>query len=363
MVDGRNHLNLGRVYYIIGDAMIEIIKRLPSSTHQRVKAVGLLSGGLDSTLAAKIIHAQGIEVHALYFSMPWGCCDKTKAMEVADHLGIKLVILQLDERYLEVIKNPQHGYGTAMNPCRDCRIHMFSRAQRYMESIGADFVFTGEVLGQRPMSQLRASMSIIERESHLEGRLLRPLCAQLMEPTIPEREGVVDRQKLLNISGRSRREQMLLAQELGIKDYLPPAGGCLLTDQNFASRMKDTLKYGYRNFRETISLKWGRHFRISKDFKAILGRDEAENQSLKAFAHKDDLILEFIDKQGPTLLLKGYNIDANIIATAAGLLQRFSKYKDEASLEVGYRSVQDMDIVRSVPSRVLTEEEIERMRI
>ncbi len=342
--------------------MLKINSSHPSNLTAR-KAVGLLSGGLDSTLAARIIHALGFEIHAVYFSQPWGCCNKIKAMETAEKLGIKFVALQLDERYLEVIKKPKHGYGSALNPCVDCRVHMFSRAQKYMVSIGADFVFTGEVLGQRPMSQMRRSMVTIEKESHLEGRLLRPLCAKLLEPTIPEQEGTIDREKLLNLSGRSRTEQIALAKEFGISDYLPPAGGCLLTDKNFAQRMKDSFQYGYRNFRETIALKWGRHFRISKDFKAVLGRDEEENTSLKAFAHPEDFIFELPDKRGPTLVLKGISPSDEILQMCAGLIQKFSRYKDSDSVAVEYWLTRDTNQISQIQSRKITDAEIERILI
>lgn len=330
---------------------------------QKVKAVGLLSGGLDSTLAAKVVSDLGVEVHAVYFAMPWGCCNKTKAVELAEKIGIKLIVLQLDERYLEIVRTPKHGYGSAMNPCVDCRTHMFSRARQYMESIGGEFVFTGEVLGQRPMSQMRHSMQTIEKESGLEGRLLRPLCAQLLEPTIPEKEGRIDRQKLLAFSGRSRKEQMELAEQFGITDYLPPAGGCLLTDKNFAGRMKDTLQHGYRNFRETIALKWGRHFRISENFKAVLGRDENENLSLTAYAHPDDHILELPDRRGPTLILKGPDPDEQTLGIAAGLIQRYSKYRNDAPVDVECRPVKDTGSIRRVRAVLLPEEKIHHFKI
>lgn len=334
---------------------------MPSNTN--VKAVGLLSGGLDSTLAAKVIRDLGVDIYALYFAMPWGCCDKTKAMETAQNLGINFLVLQLNERYLDIVKEPKHGYGTALNPCVDCRIHMFSRAREYMKNIGADFVFTGEVLGQRPMSQMRHSMAKIEKESGLEGRLLRPLCAQLLEPTIPEQEGLIDRKKLLAISGRSRKDQISLAGQFEITDYLPPAGGCLLTDKNFARRMKDTFEHGYRNFRETIALKWGRHFRISKDFKVIVGRDQDENESLKRYAHPDDLIFEFEDRLGPTVLLKGYHPTELALKTAAGFVQQFSKKQDLPAQEVLYWPANNPDIIHKILARILSAEQIETMRI
>ena len=333
------------------------------AAQRTVKAVGLISGGLDSALAVKIVKDLGVEVHGVYFSMPWGCCDKQKAIDAAEKLGVKFVVLQLDERYLEMVKKPKHGYGSALNPCVDCRVHMFSRAQSYMASIGADFVFTGEVLGQRPMSQMRHSMRTIEKESNLTGRLLRPLCAQLLDPTIPEQEGLIDRDKLLALNGRSRQEQIKLAQEFNITDYLAPAGGCLLTDKNFARRMKDTLDHGYRNFRETISLKWGKHFRISKDFKAILGRDESENEAILTYAHQDDFIFEVENKKGPTLILKGYNPSPEVLDIAAGLVSRFSSNKDISQFAVEYWPARDQNNIQKIYPKKLEEAYIEGIKI
>lgn len=332
-------------------------------TPRRAKAVGLLSGGLDSTLAARIMQDLNVEVYGVYFSMPWGCCDKTKAQQAARSLGIKFMVLQLDERYLEIIRKPKFGYGSALNPCVDCRIHMFSRAAQYMRQIGADFVFTGEVLGQRPMSQLKKSMTWIEEESDIKGKLLRPLCARLLEPTMAEQEGLIDREKLLAFSGRSRKSQFALAEEFNITEYSPPAGGCLLTDQNFARRMKDTLDYGYRNFRETIALKWGRHFRINEDFKCLLGRDESENLALIQYAHEEDYVMQLENNLGPTLILKGKNPPEDILKTAAGLIQRFSKYKDAAPEQIKYWPARDKNYVRCVEAGILKEEEVERMKI
>lgn len=298
-----------------------------TKNQHRLKAVGLLSGGLDSSLAAKVISDLGVEVHGVYFAMPWGCCDKGKAQLAADRLGIRFIVLQLDERYLEIVRSPRFGYGTAMNPCVDCRIHMFSRAGKYADAIGADFVFTGEVIGQRPMSQMRHSMAWIEKETGLEGRLLRPLCARHLEPTRAEKEGLIDRNRLLALSGRSRKEQMRLAEEWGISDYPTPAGGCLLTDPHFAHRMKDTLNHGYRNFRETVALQWGRHFRLSPAIKVILGRNERENQALKAFAHPEDWIVEFDEAPGPTLIYKETGGKPTRLDEAAGLVIHFSKFR------------------------------------
>lgn len=343
--------------------MLAVMIDIPMSFVKKVKAVGMISGGLDSILAAKVVKDLGVEVHGVYFAMPWGCCDKTTALEAATQIGISFIVLQLDERYLEMVRKPRHGYGSAMNPCVDCRIHMFSRAGQYMRHIGADFVFTGEVLGQRPMSQMRHSMKSIEKGAGLEGRLLRPLSAHLLEPTIPETEGLIDRNRLLGLSGRSRKDQIEMAGGLNITAYNQPAGGCLLTDKNFAARMKDTLKHGYRNFRETIALKWGRHFRLSPEFKAILGRDEEENETLIRHAHPDDHVMKMSDDRGPTLILKGYNLAPEILATAAGLIQKFSRLKDQAPVEMNYWQCRNKNDVRRVVARAIDEPEIERIRI
>ncbi len=342
--------------------MIQETENIASSSRP-VKAVGLLSGGLDSTLAAKVVRDLGVEVHGVYFAMPWGCCSKADAIRSAESLGIKCIVLQLDERYLEVVRKPKYGYGTAMNPCVDCRIHMFSRAAQYMRHIGADFAFTGEVLGQRPMSQQRHSMRSIEKGSGLEGRLLRPLCAQLMEPTLPEIEGLIDRDKLLKISGRSRKEQLQLADDYKITDFSQPTGGCLLTDHNFARRMKDTLDHGYRNFRETISLKWGRHFRINENFKAIIGRDHEENLALIHYAHQDDVILQLDDNLGPTCILKGSGVSEEILMLCAGLIQQFSRYKSGPPQRTKYWTLKDKNSVNYIYGSALTDAQTNQMAI
>ena len=344
--------------------MLTVMIGTPTSfPAKKAKAVGLISGGLDSILAAKVVKDLGVEVHGVYFAMPWGCCDKTTALEAATQIGISFIVLQLDERYLEMVRKPKHGYGSVMNPCIDCRIHMFSRAGQYMRHIGADFVFTGEVLGQRPMSQMRHSMKSIEKGAGLEGRLLRPLSAHLLEPTIPENEGLIDRERLLGLNGRSRKEQIDLAAGLSISAYNQPAGGCLLTDGNFAARMKDTLEHGYRNFRETIALKWGRHFRFSPEFKMILGRDEEENEALIRHAHPDDHIMQVPDGRGPTLVLKGNGPGDDVLSVAAGLIQKFSRFRDGSAVEMKYWRSRDKNDVRRVVARAIDESEIERMRL
>lgn len=327
------------------------------------KGVGLISGGLDSTLAAKVMKDLGVDVYGVFFAMPWGCCDKAYAIEAARSIGIKFITLQLDERYLEIVRSPRFGRGTAMNPCIDCRIHMFSRAAQYMRHIGADFVFTGEVLGQRPMSQRREAMRLIEEHTGLQGKLLRPLSAAFLDPTEPELAGLVDRERLLDLNGRSRKAQLDMAQKYQLEGYSSPAGGCLLTDANFSQRIKDTFRHGYRNFRETISLKWGRHFRLSPEFKCIAGRDKEENESLIRFAHPDDIIMQLPDNLGPTVILKGENPPPEMIALCAGIIQRFSKYKDEAPVTVHYWGARRRNDVQAIIARKPTDKELDRYKV
>ena len=249
------------------------------------KCVALISGGMDSTLAAKLMLEQGIEVQGLFLSMSWGCCEKAKAVASAQQLGIPLMILSVGDAYLDVIRAPKYGYGSGMNPCVDCRIYMFRIAKRYMEEIGAGFVVTGEVLGQRPMSQMRRPLEIIEAESDLEGLLLRPLSAQLLEPTLPELLGVVDRARLLRIAGRSRQEQIAMVTGAGLTEYSTPAGGCLLTDEHFAKKAKDLFAHEQRPTTKDMELLTvGRHFRIGPRTKIILGRNELENLLLGGHA-------------------------------------------------------------------------------
>jgi len=328
-----------------------------------VKAVGLISGGLDSTIAAKVVKDLGVDVYGVFFAMPWGCCDKTFAIEAAQSIGIKFITLQLDERYLEVVRTPKFGRGSAMNPCIDCRIHMFSRAAQYMKHLQADFVFTGEVLGQRPMSQKKLSLDRIEEASGLKGRLLRPLSAQHLEPTEVEKQGLIDRAKLLDLSGRSRKGQLSLAEEYKLTGYSAPAGGCLLTDQNFSARIKDTFQHGYRNFRETISLKWGRHYRFNKQFKCIVGRDHEENEGLIRYAHPDDILMQFTDNLGPTLLLKGENPTPEILGQCAGMIQRFSRHKDSAPQQMKYWVCKDRNNIQYITAIPMEDKILEQFKI
>ena len=244
------------------------------------KGLSLMSGGLDSQLAIRVLQNAGAEVEAVCFSTPF--FDISAAKKAADALGVKLHIVDFTDDEISLIENPPHGFGGAMNPCIDCHALMIKRAGELMTKLGCDFVATGEVQGQRPMSQNRQSLGIVEKCSGLKGRLVRPMSAKLLEPTIPELEGRLDREKLLDISGRGRERQIALAAEFGIVDYPSPAGGCKLTEEGFCRKLKDLKDHeGLGNRKLVELLLVGRRFRLPGGSSVILGRDKNENEILK----------------------------------------------------------------------------------
>lgn len=336
----------------------------PGPGSAKIKAVGLISGGLDSLLAARIIKEQGIDVCGVHFALPWGGCGNfSHAEQSARQVDIPLKIIHADEDFLALLKNPKFGYGSAINPCVDCHVHMIQKAAAYMREINAHFVFTGEVLGQRPMSQLKNSMRAVEKNCGIEGLLVRPLCAKALALTIPEKEGWVSREKLLNITGRGRTEQIHLAAHFGIKDFPNAAGGCLLTDKNFGRRIKDLFQHGCQTLDDTVILRWGRHFRINGHFKAILARNARECDVLLKQASPDDHILELDDRRGPLAVLQGRNPSEEIFGIAAGLIQHFSRYRIQEPRIVFFSLKKSPEQKQCIPARLLTENEVERMWI
>lgn len=301
------------------------------------KALALLSGGLDSILAIKLMLEQGIEVEAINFLTIFCTCTrkgcKHAATQAAETLKIPLKIFNITEEYLEIIKNPKHGYGSNMNPCIDCRIFIFTKAKDYMKEVGASFIVTGEVLGERPMSQRKDAILLIERKAGLSGLILRPLSAKLFEPTIPEKEGIVDRNRLLDISGRSRKPQIALAKEFGINDYPCPAGGCLLTDPGFAKRVEDLLEHDSLTMENLRLLKAGRHFRLSKEAKLIVGRDEADNKILQSLAGSNYIAFKLKDHQGPFSILMGARND-EMIHLAGRIIAHHTKFRNNDTLRI-----------------------------
>ncbi|HVN97466.1 MAG TPA: hypothetical protein VMT62_13635 [Syntrophorhabdaceae bacterium] len=295
------------------------------------KAISLLSRGLDSTLATKLIVEQGIEVVALHFTSPFCTCSKgnegcgIQALRSAGELGVKVIVRPKGMEYLNVVRAPKHGYGKNLNPCIDCRIFILKETKKVMDEIEASFVITGEVLGQRPMSQHRNAMRRIEEESGLEGLILRPLSAKHFDPTLPEIAGIIDRQKLLDISGRSRKTQYELVDAFHLKEFSCPGGGCLLTDPIFARKLKD-LFANIPDFtmRDVNLLKIGRHFRFDACTKLIVGRNQDENVRLRALHAVPSALLEPSDFKGPTGLLFGNTHDAHL-NVAANIMAHYGR--------------------------------------
>ncbi len=276
-----------------------------------MKALALLSGGLDSILAVKVAQEAGIEVEGMHLLIPFIQAEKNQksaqaAKSAAQQLGIKLHLVECDAAYLELIKNPTYGYGKRMNPCLDCRIYQFQKAGELMSQIGASFLITGEVFNQRPNSQRRDAMDITVRDAHLKGLILRPLSAKLLTPTIPEEKGWIDREKLLDIKGRSRNRQFALAQKYQITDFPAPTGGCLVTYQEYSQKLADLLEHkGELSFRNVELLKHGRHLRLDPETKIIIGKNEKENLQLEALANDSEYLLKATTLAGPITLYQG----------------------------------------------------------
>ncbi|MFC1667279.1 hypothetical protein ACFL0P_05410 [Candidatus Omnitrophota bacterium] len=338
------------------------------------KAVALFSGGLDSMLAIRLMLEQGIEVHALNFLTIFCTCTSKgcmhQATKAAKQLKVPLKVMNITEEYMEIVKNPKYGRGRNMNPCIDCRVFTFEKARDFMRETGASFVITGEVLGERPMSQRRNAIEIIERESGLSGLIVRPLSAKLFEPTVPEKTGIVDRDRLLDIQGRQRHRQLELAKEFAINDYPCPAGGCLLTDRGFSNRLKDLFKYrpDY-DINDLHLLKIGRQFRLSEDAKLFIGRNEQENKLLSTFSRSGDYIFDVVDIPSPIGLARG-DIGEKEIRLTSSIISRYSDAKSdlidplalEDGVNVSYRILPSQEL-KSVTVQPSPDELISSFRI
>lgn len=333
-----------------------------------MKAIILLSGGLDSTLAAELMSREGLELLAINFKTPFCLCDRhssnlgcgSNASRVADSLGIDLRIINAADDFLEVLKKPPHGYGANMNPCIDCRILFFRKSRELMAQAGASFIITGEVLGQRPMSQFRRQMETIERESGLEGLVVRPLSAKLLAPTIPEKNGWISRERMLEIAGRSRKPLIALARELGINDYPCAAGGCLLTDPKFAGRIRDLIDHGELDNQNINLLKSGRYFRLSHGAKLIVGRDEDENRMLTMLAKDGDFLFEPQGINGPVAVGKG-SFTPDLLAVSCQIVARYSDREGADHADIAYRRLPDGQGT-AISSGCLEDEELARLR-
>jgi tRNA-uridine 2-sulfurtransferase len=292
----------------------------------------VFSGGLDSMLAAQIIRAQGVDVLGLFFETPFFSSHRARISAKAIQLPLKVV--DLTGPHLEIVKHPAHGYGGNMNPCIDCHALMLRKAGEMLEEEEANFIITGEVLGQRPMSQNLKALSIVSTQSGFPRLILRPLSAKLLQMTIPEEKEWVGRDLLLNFSGRSRKPQMALARELNITDYPAPAGGCLLTDPNFSKRLKDLFSSEpHFEIREIELMKIGRHFRLGPHARLIVGRNKGENETIVSLAKPEDLLLTAQSVPGPTVLALG-DLTPELEILAAAITVSYSDARDSGPTEV-----------------------------
>ncbi|MEI6211312.1 MAG: tRNA 4-thiouridine(8) synthase ThiI [bacterium] len=308
----------------------------------------LLSGGLDSMLAICVLRAQGLHIEAVVFESPF--FSSRAARLAADRIGVRLHILNFDADIVTLVQNPPHGFGGAMNPCIDCHAAMIRRAGAFMTELGFDFLATGEVLNQRPMSQNRRSLNIVSQDCGYADRLVRPLCAQLLDPTEPERRGLIDRSRLLALNGRSRQAQIELARQYGIREYPSPAGGCLLTESQFCRRVADLLAHeGMGEMRLAYLLRTGRHLRLPGGSKCVAGRNRADNETLEAAATPSDVLIWPVTVPGPTLLLPGRAVPGDV-ELACGICAGYSDARaTEAGVTVKVRRDNQTEERQAVP--------------
>lgn len=320
------------------------------SLQKKARALGLCSGGLDSRLAALVLRKQGIEVEWITFSTPF--FSPAKAQQASQLLGIPLRVKNITQTYLKMLKNPHCGFGQQMNPCLDCHALMFREAGAIMNASKFDFLFSGEVLGQRPMSQTKPSLRYVEKTSGFEGYILRPLSAKKLPETIPEREGIVDREQLLDISGRSRKRQIQLAAEFGLKDYPAPAGGCLLTDKNFSKRLKDLFEHQETAGKAALELlKYGRHFRVDRTTKIIVGRTEIDNDNIeKHFNPDQDAIIKLADYPSPIVLVSNHR-RRDIIILAASVCAGYSKVAEYTPVAASVKTPHHQETIQVIAIR------------
>jgi len=336
--------------------MESVLKSHHLSLHQyyrcgskKIRALLLFSGGLDSMLAGKLLQKQGVEVIGISFSTPF--FDTENARKAAANLRIKLIEKDITPKFFPVLKNPYYGYGKNMNPCIDCHILMIAEAKKAMKKIKANFMATGEVLGERPFSQNKKALKIVAKNSSIDGLLLRPLSAKLLDKTIPEIKGWIKREKLLDIQGRSRKKQMELAKKWGIKDYPTPASGCLLTDPGYSKRLKELLK-NFPNVQKNDMelIKYGRIFWFNKTL-VIIGRHQNDNQMIKKLSKSNDILMEARGHKGPLTLIRDYSrlrpsastgkrdqISDSVIKKAASMTAWYGKGRTEQKITITYSS-------------------------
>lgn len=324
-----------------------------------IRALGLCSGGLDSILSALVLKDQGIHVEWITFETPFFSAQKARL--ASRQTGIRLHVQDITEDYLVMLKNPPVGYGKNMNPCMDCHAMMFNKAGQFMQVQGYDFLFSGEVVGQRPMSQNANSLRYVEKHSGFDGSILRPLSAQRLPETPMEQQGVVDRSRLLGLSGRSRKPQMALAEQYGIKDYPTPAGGCLLTDPGYSRRLKDLMDHEAKLTRSALDLlQYGRHMRLSPEIKIIVGRTKSDNhQMMRVCDPQTDTLIKVQNRPGPTVIMPGGGPDA-MLFLAAAICAGYSKVPETEITSVQVRAAGENKSISVLP---VTPQEAKRFLI
>ncbi|MFQ5782386.1 MAG: tRNA (5-methylaminomethyl-2-thiouridylate)-methyltransferase [Nitrosopumilus sp.] len=332
---------------------------------EKKKVVALLSGGLDSQLAVRMMQEQGFDVSAVAIKTPF-CdfdCGRGCGFEIrerADDLNVNLKTVYLGDEYIEMLKHPKHGIGAGFNPCIDCRAMMFDAAKKHMKEIGAEFIISGEVLGQRPMSQHGPALRTIEKESDLVGKIVRPLSAGLLPETDPEKEGLIKRENLGMIKGRTRRNQLQMAKEYGIENPPNAGGGCLLTDPQFGIKAKDLFEHVETPTINDIDLlKIGRHFRLDERTKLIVGRNKDENEMIKAIALPGDILLEARDYVGPISILRGKNAKSHVKFASAVTL----RYSDAPKEQDGIISMKNDSSSEEITTERAVEESYIKFRI
>jgi tRNA U34 2-thiouridine synthase MnmA/TrmU len=340
-------------------------KKKVTMTEEKKKVVALLSGGLDSQLAIKMMQEQGFDVSAVAIKTPF-CdfdCGRGCGFEIrerADDLNVNLKTVYLGDEYIEMLKHPKHGIGAGFNPCIDCRSMMFDAAKKHMEDIGAEFIISGEVLGQRPMSQHAPALRTIEKESDLVGKIVRPLSAALLPETDPEKNGLIKRENLGMIRGRTRRNQLDMAKKYGIENPPNAGGGCLLTEPQFGIKAKDLFSHTENPTINDIDLlKIGRHFRLDEQTKFIVGRNKDENEMIKAIALPGDILLEAKDFVGPVSILRGSNAKEHLKFASSVTL----RYSDAPNNEQAIVSIRDNDLVEEIASESAEEESYIKFRM
>jgi tRNA-uridine 2-sulfurtransferase len=328
-----------------------------------VQGIVMFSGGLDSVCATHLLLSQDLKLKALHFVLPFYSglgMEFTQVITSAEKLGVPLQIIEEGGEYLAVVKNPVFGFGKNANPCVDCRIHRLKAAKTIMEAEGASFIATGEVVGQRPMSQRMDCLHKIENHAGLKGYLIRPLSAKLMPPTLAEQKGIIDREKLMSISGRGRKEQIAYARKYGLV-HGTPAGGCILTNEKTSERFNDLVRHKPDFDLEDFKLlARGRHFRLSPSIKLIVGRDDADNTALEKIASDADGLLYLPDTvPGPFGILRGSAFQ-EFVKKAASIFSRYTKFRDEKSCRVAFKYAGKEDFIEALPA---ADEECGRLRI